>query len=228
MRTLIMVVAVAALLTLGLAFRSHDSLPAGRASHDRLDGTIGRVIRQQRRMEEKLLELSERLERVKNATKHALEQPAANADGSVAALKKKAHKKVLAAANCPNRHPFHTLMTAQSSIYQQWQSRIAYFHWKKQAAAGGECTDMVSSSRLPSTAPPRLSTHAVMGVQPEAQSEVISSNQQPSTAEQARRSGRLPAGRLLPARRERGRRARRSRERDPIDLHEAALAGKSL
>ena len=55
-------------------------------------------------------------------------------------------------AACPGRKPFHTLMTAQASVYQQWQSRIAYFHWKKQAAAGGKCTDMVAFHRLCATA----------------------------------------------------------------------------
>ena len=29
-----------------------------------------------------------------------------------------------ASADCPGRSPYHTLLTAQSSVYQQWQSRI--------------------------------------------------------------------------------------------------------
>ena len=36
-------------------------------------------------------------------------------------------------------------------MYQQWQARIAYHHWKKQAAAGGKCTDMVAFHRLCAT-----------------------------------------------------------------------------
>jgi len=55
------------------------------------------------------------------------------------------------AAACPHRSPFHTLLTAQSSPYQQWQARIAYFHFKKQQARGGPCTDMVAIHRLCAT-----------------------------------------------------------------------------
>ena len=43
---------------------------------------------------------------------------------------------------CPGRSPFHTLLTSQASVYQQWQARIMYFHWRKQKVAGGVCTDM--------------------------------------------------------------------------------------
>ena len=42
----------------------------------------------------------------------------------------------------PNRRPFHTLLTAQGSVYNQWQARIMYHHWKKQRAADGPCTEM--------------------------------------------------------------------------------------
>ena len=56
-----------------------------------------------------------------------------------------------ATAQCPHRKPFHTLLTAQASVYQQWQARIAYFHWKKQAALAGPCTDMVGFHRLCAT-----------------------------------------------------------------------------
>jgi len=44
--------------------------------------------------------------------------------------------------------PFHTLLTGQGTIYNGWQSRIMYFHWKKQAQAGGECTEMTGFTRL--------------------------------------------------------------------------------
>ena len=42
----------------------------------------------------------------------------------------------------PGRRPFHTLLTAQGTIYNQWQARIMYHHWKKQRAADGPCTEM--------------------------------------------------------------------------------------
>ena len=51
-------------------------------------------------------------------------------------------------AKCPGRRPFHTLLTTQATIYQQWQSRIMYYHWRKQAAASGPCTEMTNFTRL--------------------------------------------------------------------------------
>ena len=32
----------------------------------------------------------------------------------------------------PGRRPYHTILTAQQSLYQEWQSRIAYYHYLKQ------------------------------------------------------------------------------------------------
>ena len=52
---------------------------------------------------------------------------------------------------CPGRRPYHTVLTATGSNYQQWQARIMYYHWKKQAAAGGPCTDMAAFTRLCAT-----------------------------------------------------------------------------
>ena len=49
---------------------------------------------------------------------------------------------------CPNRRPYHTLLTAQGTIYNQWQARIMYFHWQKQRAADGPCSDMAAFTRL--------------------------------------------------------------------------------
>jgi len=48
----------------------------------------------------------------------------------------------------PGRRPFHTLLTAQGSIYNQWQARIMYHHWKKQRAVDGRCTEMSGFTRL--------------------------------------------------------------------------------
>ena len=53
---------------------------------------------------------------------------------------------------CPGRNPYHTLLTSQGSIYQAWQSRIMYYHWKKQATADGPCTDMTGFTRIMATA----------------------------------------------------------------------------
>ena len=49
------------------------------------------------------------------------------------------------------RRPYHVVMTAASGLYQEWQSRIAYYHWKKQRAADGPCTDMAAFHRLCAT-----------------------------------------------------------------------------
>ena len=51
-------------------------------------------------------------------------------------------------AGCGPLRPFHTLLTAQATVYQQWQSRIMYFHWRKQKAAAGPCTEMGGFTRL--------------------------------------------------------------------------------
>lgn len=58
---------------------------------------------------------------------------------------------VSTSADCPNRRPYHTILTAQSTTYQQWQSQIMYFHWKKQRAAQGACTEMEGFTRLTAT-----------------------------------------------------------------------------
>ena len=46
------------------------------------------------------------------------------------------------------RRPYHTLLTTQASIYQQWQSRIMYFHYMKQRKLDGPCTEMGGFTRL--------------------------------------------------------------------------------
>mmetsp|Transcript_18419 Transcript_18419/g.58141 ORF Transcript_18419/g.58141 Transcript_18419/m.58141 type:complete len:618 (+) Transcript_18419:1-1854(+) len=58
------------------------------------------------------------------------------------------HAAVPPDADCPSRKPFHTILTAQTSTYQQWQSRIMYYHWLKQRRAAGPCTDMTRFTRL--------------------------------------------------------------------------------
>ncbi len=54
--------------------------------------------------------------------------------------------------------PFHTLLTSQSSVYQQWQSRIMYYHWQRQSAVpitpaggGAPCRPMSGFTRLCAT-----------------------------------------------------------------------------
>ncbi len=57
-----------------------------------------------------------------------------------------------AAAACDTPpQPFHTLLTAQATTYQQWQSRIMYYHYKKQRSLAGPCSDMGGFTRLVSS-----------------------------------------------------------------------------
>jgi len=56
-----------------------------------------------------------------------------------------------AAASCsPERKPYHTILTATSQVYQKWQCRVMYFHWKKQRALdpAGVCTELTGFTRL--------------------------------------------------------------------------------
>jgi hypothetical protein len=55
--------------------------------------------------------------------------------------------------------PYHVLLTAQSGPYQDWQSRIMYYHFKKQQRLN-PCTEMVNFTRcrLPSAILPSPST----------------------------------------------------------------------
>ena len=48
----------------------------------------------------------------------------------------------------PGRRPYHTILTAQRSLYQQWQTKIFYYHFRKAQAAAGPCTEMVGFTRL--------------------------------------------------------------------------------
>jgi len=47
----------------------------------------------------------------------------------------------------PGRRPYHVVMTAASGNYQEWQSRLAYWHYKKQKALH-PCSDLGGFTRL--------------------------------------------------------------------------------
>lgn len=47
---------------------------------------------------------------------------------------------------------YHTLLTAQSTVYQNWQSEMMYYHYKKQRSLQGECGDMGGFTRLTASA----------------------------------------------------------------------------
>ena len=51
---------------------------------------------------------------------------------------------------CPGRKPYHVVLTAASGLYQEWQSRIAYYHYRKLKAAH-VCSDIGGFTRLLNT-----------------------------------------------------------------------------
>jgi len=50
--------------------------------------------------------------------------------------------------NCPTkRKPFHVLLTSEGSKYQEWQTKILHYHFKKQVALH-PCTEMTGFTRV--------------------------------------------------------------------------------
>jgi hypothetical protein len=50
---------------------------------------------------------------------------------------------------CPaGRRPYHTILTAQNSLYQQWQTKIFYYHFRRVQREGGRCGEMTGFTRL--------------------------------------------------------------------------------
>ena len=77
------------------------------------------------------------------ATSTAITTAAATATATTAAAAAAAATAAATAAGCPaTRKPYHTLLTGQGTIYNGWQARIMYFHWKKQSKRDGPCTEM--------------------------------------------------------------------------------------
>jgi hypothetical protein len=53
-------------------------------------------------------------------------------------------------SKCARRRPYHVVLTAASGVYQEWQSRIAYYHYKKLKAEHA-CSDIGGFTRLLNT-----------------------------------------------------------------------------
>ena len=52
------------------------------------------------------------------------------------------------ADGCPNgRKPYHLLLTAQDSVYQAWQTRVMYYHFKK-LQRSNPCSEMTGFTRM--------------------------------------------------------------------------------
>ena len=147
---------------------AHDELAISQGAagdHDRMNRILALASKaetQQQRVERKLKRLAEELQSFEQHQKQAGEQPAA---GEALAPKARSstmrESTVFQAATteaeastetCPKPpNKFHALLTSQSSPYQPWQSRIMYYHWKKQKAIAGPCGDMGGFTRLCAT-----------------------------------------------------------------------------
>jgi len=134
---------VSVLLLAGMILLAHGTLANG--SHDAQQDAVAhhltRIQSAQTRIEKKLHDVEDQLAVATSAA--ATSAAAASAAATTAAAASKSD-----ADDCPGRVPFHGLLTCQGSVYQQWQARIMYFHWKKQAAAAGPCGDMGGFTRL--------------------------------------------------------------------------------
>ena len=57
-------------------------------------------------------------------------------------------KDIRPGAPCPaGRRPFHVILTAQASTYQEWQTKIMYYHFQKIQKAS-PCSEMTGFTRL--------------------------------------------------------------------------------
>jgi len=152
---LVVLLMVGALLLVSMMYAT-ASLASPRSEPELLLQQFGRLQGSQMRLEMELQQISSKLDRLaQHPTEHpaALDTPSGKAAlGSAAAAARAPHPTAGSDAECPGRRPFHAIMTAQSSPYQQWQARIMYFHWKKQAAAAGPCGEMAGFTRLCATA----------------------------------------------------------------------------
>jgi hypothetical protein len=133
------------------------------ASSAGLERSIASLVQQQRRVETRLEALASGLAKLKLPPRsrppqvEATQPPVTEAGVAAEAAEVTAPAVQAEAAaepadaECPERRPFHALLTAQSSYYQQWQARIMYHHWLKQRALQGRCGDMGGFTRLCAT-----------------------------------------------------------------------------
>ena len=140
----------AALVLFGTAllFMQHAAHePAAEAhvqSDARILSSVSTLIQQQKRVETSLETLASSLATLQAAAAEAEAEAEKDAHRSTGPAKQ-------APISCPERRPYHTVLTATGSVYQKWQSRIMYHHWKKNSALAGPCADAVGFTRLCAT-----------------------------------------------------------------------------
>ena len=91
--------------------------------------------------------------RARAASAAAMQQPRTTQQQQQTAQQQPAAAGAIALGrrSCPaSRKPYHTLLTATAQVYQQWQCRVMYYHWKKQRDLdpAGECTELTGFTRL--------------------------------------------------------------------------------
>ena len=101
------------------------------------------------------LEQREKREPATASATEALPKPAKRmptAAGAAAGAAMHHHASTAASSagvdGCPaGRKPYHLLLTAQDSVYQAWQTRVMYYHFKK-LQRSNPCTEMTGFTRM--------------------------------------------------------------------------------
>jgi hypothetical protein len=152
----------AALVLFGTAllFMQHAAHEPAAEAHVQTDArilsSVRTLIQQQKRVETSLETLASSLARLQAAEAEAEVEAEAEKDAPRGAERMRITTPAggpakLASTSCPERRPYHTVLTATGSVYQKWQSRIMYHHWKKNSALAGPCADAVGFTRLCAT-----------------------------------------------------------------------------
>jgi len=136
----------------------HQTEPAARTS-PAVERSLTALLAQQRRVETQLETLAVRLAELQTERPAELleeeppepeNEPPEPEEEPAAEPAETPPPRQLVAPSCPDRKPYHTLLTATSSNYQQWQSRIMYHHFQKHQASK-PCADAVGFTRLCAT-----------------------------------------------------------------------------
>ena len=133
---------------------AHEPAAEAQVQNDaRLLSSVSTLIQQQRRIETSLETLASSLAtlQAEAAAAEAQAEAEKNAPGPRKHAAPAGGPAKQASTTCPGRRPYHTVLTATGSVYQKWQSRIMYYHWKKNSALAGPCADAVGFTRLCAT-----------------------------------------------------------------------------
>ena len=140
--------ALVVVMIFGVALTLMTATTASAGDHAQRDAKLEHklkaISRANMKMDEQLSRLLIEVKKLQQKSAHGTDVPSTSDVSSDAAVS-------IDEDRCPDRRPYHTVLTATGSNYQQWQSRIMYHHWKKQRAAGGECSDMAAFTRLCAT-----------------------------------------------------------------------------